>query len=140
MKTILRILKALKSFHPLCNNRVFRVFLGVAIVFLFGLTTQAWANSISSLAEGLLFEVLFLITFYAFIYLVGFSMIDVFSERIVSFHDKNNKKNIDKNPIKWFLKYRFNLSFFIKMSFNFWFIYICFIELGKFIKLIKVFQ
>ncbi|MEO3988825.1 hypothetical protein [Pseudocitrobacter cyperus] len=32
MKKILRILRALKAFRPLFNNRVFRVFLGVAML------------------------------------------------------------------------------------------------------------
>ncbi|WP_318357055.1 hypothetical protein [Enterobacter sp.] len=133
MKKIFRILRALKAFCPLYNNRVFRFFLGIAIFCLFGFTAQRWTDNISSMWEGMLFEILFFISFYAVIYFTVFSLIDIFSDRAASFHETHNKSNIDKQPIKWFLKRKVKLSTCIKMLFNFWYICVLIVELRKII-------
>ncbi|EAQ7687884.1 hypothetical protein D5693_23715, partial [Salmonella enterica] len=68
MKKLFRILRALKAFYPFYNNRVFRFFLGIVIFYLFGFTAQRWIGNISSIWEGLLFEMLFFISVYGVIY------------------------------------------------------------------------
>ncbi|ELM2384068.1 hypothetical protein RYT86_004691 [Salmonella enterica] len=134
MKKLFRILRALKAFYPFYNNRVFRFFLGIVIFYLFGFTAQRWIGNISSIWEGLLFEILFFISVYGVIYFTVFSLIDLFCDRATSFHETYNKNNIDKQPIKWFFKNKVKLSICIKMLFNFWYICVLIAELRKIIK------
>lgn len=72
------------------------------------------------------FKIIALMGVYAGIYYTFFSMLDSGIERIASFHFKNNKDNINKQPIRWFLLHKGDVSRYIKVVVNILFVYICF--------------
>lgn len=82
---------------------MFLVFLGIVIFYLSGFTAQRWIDNISSIWEGLSFEILFLYLSMLPYILRFFSLVALFCDKATSCHEIHNKSNIDKQPIKWFL-------------------------------------
>lgn len=119
----------LRSFFPLYNNIVFRFFLGIALYCLSAYIILHYVRDILS------FKMIALLGVYAGIYYTFFSMIDGCIERIASFHFKKNNNNINKQPIKWFLLHKEDVSRHIKLVVNILFAYVCFdVLLSSYIK------
>lgn len=112
-----------ESIFPLYTNLVFRFFLGISLYLLSVYIMLHCVRSITSL------KIINLLGIYAFFYYTVFSIIDGGIERLASFHINNNSANINKQPIKWYLSNRLNISKLLKFMFNFFYVYACFMYL-----------
>lgn len=118
-----KIINVLKPFLSLCNNLVFRFFLGIALYLLSVYIMLHFVRDIVSL------KIINLLGIYAFFYYTVFSMIDGGIERLASFHINNNSINANKQPIKWYVSNQLNISRFLKLMFNLFYVYACFMYL-----------
>lgn len=131
MNKLFRYIRAFKAFRPLFKNKIFRVFLGGGIFTSFGLGTRDWVYTISTPAEVILFKIMFYLAAYSFLYFTFFSIIDLLFERVASFHEKYNKANLHRQPIKVFISKRVTLAFIMKTFFTLCLIWVFFIDMSK---------
>jgi hypothetical protein len=127
----MRLIKAFKAFKPLFKNKIFRVFLGGGIFISFGLGTRDWVYTISTPAEVILFKIMFYLAVYAFLYFTFFSIIDLLFERAISFHEKYNRANLHRQPIKGFISKRVTMALIMKTFFTLFLIWVFFIDMSK---------
>ncbi|MCR5946085.1 hypothetical protein D6T91_08940 [Salmonella enterica subsp. houtenae] len=113
----------LKSFFSLYNNLVFRFFLGIALYLLSVYIMLHFVRDMASL------KIINLLGIYVFFYYTVFSIIDGGIGRLASFHIKNNSINTNKQPIRWYLSNQLNISRFLKLMFNLFYVYACFMYL-----------
>lgn len=112
-----------ESIFPLYTNLVFRFFFRYLLISSFSIYYASLRSKYNIIKNNKS-------TWYlCFFLLYSFSIIDGGIERLASFHINNNSANINKQPIKWYLSNRLNISKLLKFMFNFFYVYACFMYL-----------
>ncbi len=114
-----KLYRIFTSFKPLAGNLVFRFLVGIPLSIVGIRLSVYFQNEHQVLFSKIAFSTSLLV-FYYFIIL---SVLTLMFERIFSFHEGNNVANLNKNPLKFAIKYRVHIYLIYKWSFNFAFIW-----------------
>lgn len=109
-----KLYRILIAFKPLAGNLVFRFLIGVPLCIL-GLRLSEYFQREH---HAFCFKMAFSASLLIFYYFIILSILTLMFERVFSFHEENNGANLNKNPLKFAIKYRLNIYLIYKWSFN----------------------
>ncbi|KEY49372.1 hypothetical protein DQ02_08670 [Citrobacter amalonaticus] len=98
------------------QNKAFRMTLGIVLCFSF-IKLALW------IGRTYLGTMMFLAGTYLFFFYTFFSIIDGGIEKAGVLHEKYNYKNINKQPLIFFMKNKKNIVWLYKLPFNLLYIY-----------------